>query len=103
MAKRGGLGRGLSALIPGAAEAVAALRADGRRVGFLSNKPLQTREDYAAKLSRLGVPASADDVINSSLVLARHLRASLAHGDASAYGRAGGRLSGFGEGSDDVA
>jgi len=62
-------------LIPGAAEAIAALRADGRRVGFLSNKPLQTREDYAAKLSRLGVPASPDDVINSSLVLARHLRA----------------------------
>jgi HAD superfamily hydrolase (TIGR01450 family) len=63
------------ALIPGAAEAIAGLRADGRRVGFLSNKPLQTREDYAAKLSRLGVPASADDVIKSSLVLARHLRA----------------------------
>ena len=63
------------ALIPGAAEAIAALRADGRRVGFLSNKPLQTREDYAAKLSRLGVPTAADDVINSSLVLARHLRA----------------------------
>jgi NagD protein len=63
------------ALIPGAAEAIAALRADGRHVCFLSNKPLQTRGDYAAKLSRLGVPASADDVINSSLVLARHLRA----------------------------
>jgi len=62
------------ALIPGAAEAIAALRADGRRVGFLSNKPLQTRDDYAAKLSRLGVPAGAADVINSSLVLARHLR-----------------------------
>ena len=62
-------------LIPGAAEAIAALRADGRRVAFLSNKPLQTRDDYAAKLSRLGVPAAADDVINSSLVLARHLRA----------------------------
>jgi phosphoglycolate/pyridoxal phosphate phosphatase family enzyme len=62
-------------LIPGAARAVGALRADGRRVAFLSNKPIQTREDYAAKLTRLGVPASADDVINSSLVLARHLRA----------------------------
>ena len=60
-------------LIPGAAEVVAALRGDGRRVVFLSNKPLQTRADYAAKLTRLGVPAAADDVINSSLVLARHL------------------------------
>jgi phosphoglycolate/pyridoxal phosphate phosphatase family enzyme len=61
-------------LIPGAAVAIAALREAGRRVAFLSNKPIQTRDDYAAKLSRLGVPATADDVINSSLVLARHLR-----------------------------
>ena len=63
------------ALVPGAAETVAALRGDGRRVAFLSNKPLQTRADYAAKLRRLGVPADAEDVINSSLVLARHLAA----------------------------
>ena len=62
-------------LVDGAAEAIAALRAETRRVAFLSNKPLQTREEYAAKLTRLGIPASADDVINSSLVLARHLRA----------------------------
>ncbi|HEY3101589.1 MAG TPA: HAD-IIA family hydrolase [Methylomirabilota bacterium] len=61
------------ALVPGAAEAIAALRADGRRVVFLSNKPLQTRAEYAAKLTRLGVAAEAEDVINSSLVLARHL------------------------------
>ena len=61
-------------LIPGAAVAIAALREAGRRVAFLSNKPLQTRDDYAAKLTRLGVPAAADEVINSSLVLARHLR-----------------------------
>jgi HAD superfamily hydrolase (TIGR01450 family) len=60
-------------LVAGAAETIAALRADGRRVAFLSNKPLETRADYARKLTRLGVPAAADDVINSSLVLARHL------------------------------
>jgi NagD protein len=60
-------------LVPGADDVVAALRANGRHVVFLSNKPLQTRADYAQKLSRLGVPAVADDVINSSLVLARHL------------------------------
>jgi phosphoglycolate/pyridoxal phosphate phosphatase family enzyme len=61
------------ALVPGAAETIAALRADGRRVAFLSNKPLSTREDYAAKLTRLGVPTRADEVVNSSIVLARHL------------------------------
>jgi NagD protein len=62
-------------LLPGAAAAIAALRADGRRVAFLTNKPLQTRHDYAAKLTRLGVAATPDDVITSSLVLARHLAA----------------------------
>ena len=61
-------------LIPGADATIAALRAAGRRVAFLSNKPLQTRAEYAAKLTRLGVPAAPDDVINSSLVLARYLR-----------------------------
>jgi NagD protein len=61
------------ALVPGAAETIAALRSAGRRVAFLSNKPLETRADYARKLTRLGVPAAADDVVNSSLVLARHL------------------------------
>ena len=61
------------ALIPGADGAIAALRAAGRRVAFLSNKPLQTRADYARKLTGLGIPTRADDVVNSSLVLARHL------------------------------
>jgi phosphoglycolate/pyridoxal phosphate phosphatase family enzyme len=61
------------ALIPGAADVVAALRAAGRRVAFLSNKPLQSRDEYARKLTRLGIPTSSEEVINSSLVLARHL------------------------------
>jgi HAD superfamily hydrolase (TIGR01450 family) len=60
-------------LVSGADAVVRALRDAGRRVAFLSNKPLQTRADYADKLTRLGIPAEAADVINSSLVLARHL------------------------------
>jgi HAD superfamily hydrolase (TIGR01450 family) len=60
-------------LIPGADRVIAALRRDGRRVVFLSNKPLYTRADYAEKLTRLGIPTTADEVINSSIVLARHL------------------------------
>ena len=68
------------ALIPGAAATIAALRSGGRRVAFLSNKPLYTRADYAEKLTRLGIPTTAEDVINSSLALARHL----AHLDAGA-------------------
>jgi phosphoglycolate/pyridoxal phosphate phosphatase family enzyme len=61
------------ALIPGADTVVATLRREGRRVAFLSNKPLFTRADYAEKLTRLGIPTTADEVVNSSLVLARHL------------------------------
>jgi phosphoglycolate/pyridoxal phosphate phosphatase family enzyme len=60
-------------LLPGARGVIEALRAEGRRVCFLSNKPIESRADYAAKLTRLGVPAVLDDVINSSYVLARHL------------------------------
>jgi HAD superfamily hydrolase (TIGR01450 family) len=65
------LGEGL---VPGAGETIAALRAQGRRVAFLSNKPLYTRADYAEKLTRLGIPTRVDEVVNSSIVLARHLR-----------------------------
>ena len=60
-------------IIPGAPETIAGLRKRGCGVVFLSNKPLQPREVYAEKLSRLGIPASPDDVINSSLVLAQYL------------------------------
>lgn len=61
-------------LVPGAAEAIAALRADGRRFCFLSNKPIETREAYARKLTRLGIQTEPEEVINSSIVLARHLQ-----------------------------
>lgn len=61
-------------LIPRADEAIAALRARGDKVVFLTNKPLDTRETYANKLTRLGIPATVDDVINSSVVMADYLQ-----------------------------
>lgn len=63
-------------LLPGAKRTVAYLRAAGRPVVFLSNNPLRSREEYAAKLTRLGIPAEPGDVINSSYVLVRHLLAT---------------------------
>jgi NagD protein len=60
-------------LLPGAAQTIARLRAAGRPVVFVSNNPLRTRQDYARKLTRLGVPTTPEDVINSSYVLVRHL------------------------------
>ncbi|HEY74492.1 MAG TPA: HAD-IIA family hydrolase [Thermoflexia bacterium] len=61
------------ALLPEAKRAVETLRTAGSCILFLSNNPLQTRADYAAKLNHLGVPAAPDEVINSSWVLARWL------------------------------
>lgn len=63
-------------LLPGAERTVAYLRAAGRPIVFLSNNPLRSREEYAAKLTRLGIPAELGDVINSSYVLVRHLLAT---------------------------
>ena len=61
-------------LIAGAERVVRVLRKMGRKVVFLSNKPLQGRDEYAAKLTRLGIPTAPDDVINSTFVLLRYLR-----------------------------
>ncbi len=59
--------------LPGAVETVAAIRAEGKRVLFVTNKPLQPRTVYAAKLTRLGIPTDPDDVITSGYVLGYYL------------------------------
>jgi NagD protein len=61
-------------LIPGADRVIRLIRESGRKVVFLSNKPIQTREDYASKLTRLGIPTPPDEVINSTLVMVRVLK-----------------------------
>jgi arabinose operon protein AraL len=61
------------AALPGAADAIHSLRASGRRALFVSNKPLSPRASYAAKLTRLGIPTSENDVITSGYVLGFHL------------------------------
>ena len=70
-------------LIPGAADVIARLRASGRKTAFLSNKPIARREEYARKLNKLGIPCEVEEVINSSLVLARYLQRT--HPGASVY------------------
>ena len=48
---------------PGAVEAVEALRSAGKRVAFVTNDPRRAGEDYVAKLWRIGIRASLDDVV----------------------------------------
>ena len=61
------------AALPGSVEGIAELRRRGKRVLFVSNKPLEPRQNYAAKLTRLGIPTPPDDVITSAYVLGHHL------------------------------
>jgi NagD protein len=60
-------------LLPGAVELLAALRAEGRKVAFLSNNPTKTREQYVAKLRGMGVQADLAEVVNSSHVMVQWL------------------------------
>jgi len=60
-------------IIEGADRVISGLRRSGRKVAFVSNKPIASRESYAAKLRKLGIQCEESDVINSSLVLARYL------------------------------
>jgi 4-nitrophenyl phosphatase len=54
-------------LLPGARDLVEALRHRGKVVRFLSNNPTRDREQYAEKLSRLGLPTPADEIVNSTV------------------------------------
>jgi NagD protein len=60
--------------LPGAVETCGELRQRGIRLLFVSNKPLQGREVYSAKLTRLGIPAAPDEVITSTQVLGNYLK-----------------------------
>ncbi len=60
--------------IPGAAAALVRLRSQGAGIRFLTNNSSQTRDTYAAKLSRLGFEAHAEEVYSSAIGTAAYLR-----------------------------
>ena len=59
--------------LPGSVDAIATLRAQGKRALFVSNKPLEPRASYAAKLTRLGIPTKETEVITSAFVMGHYL------------------------------
>ncbi len=67
-------------LIAGADRVIAGLRAAGKKIAFLSNKPIADCASYADKLTRLGIPASPQDIVNSSAALALFLQQELPAG-----------------------
>lgn len=56
-------------LVPGAAEVLALLREQGRRVSFLTNNSAARAAGIQAKLERLGVPAAKDEVLTPLEIL----------------------------------
>ena len=74
--------------IDGAADAIATLRASRVRVLFLTNDPQSSRDEHAARLTAVGIPATRADVLTSSAATARFLAAQqpLVGGDVLAIG-----------------
>jgi len=51
--------------LPGAVSTIQALKDAGALVRYLSNNPTRTPSEYAAKLTRLGIPTADSDVITT--------------------------------------
>ena len=66
--------------VAGAAGALAKAKAAGMRVAFVTNNASRTPSAIAAQLARLGVPASAADVVTSAQAGARLLAERLPRG-----------------------
>lgn len=68
----GVLWRGETA-IEGAPEAISRLRAAGKRLFFLTNNSSQPRRVYVEKLTRLGMPATEEEIVTSASITATFL------------------------------
>jgi len=66
--------------IPGSPEAVQALRDGGARIAFLTNNSSSRVGDYLDKFARMGIAATAEEVLTSAQAAAELLAGSLAPG-----------------------
>ena len=73
-------------LLPHAAETIGELRHRGSRVVYVTNKPLEKAEDYARKLTRLGVATARSDVVTSVDALVDYLGREHPHATVLAAG-----------------
>lgn len=68
--------------VPGAVDAIAAARDAGSRVAFVTNNASRTPETVAESLRRLGVDATAADVVTAAQAAARLLAGKVPPGSA---------------------
>jgi len=57
-------------LLANADQVIAFLQDKRKKIVFLSNKPIESRQAYASKLNRMGIHVTIDNIVNSSLVTA---------------------------------
>ncbi len=60
-------------LLPGAERLVTELRARNKPVRFISNNPTKNPEQYAAKLTRLGLPTPVEEITNTVVSMTQWL------------------------------
>jgi HAD superfamily hydrolase (TIGR01450 family) len=65
--------------LPGAVDAITALREAGKRVAFVTNDPRHAPEDHVRKLWRIGLKASLADVVSAGAAM-QHLLAETQRG-----------------------
>lgn len=75
--------------VPGANEFIQRLRAAGRPFLVLTNNPLYTPRDLAARLERIGLQVPAEAIYTSALATAQFLKAQHPHGTAYVIGDVG--------------
>jgi hypothetical protein len=69
-----------SELLPGAKHLIETLRARGSKTVFLSNNPTRDPEMYIKKLSGLGIPVTAGEIINTVVSIAPRAKSSQCSG-----------------------
>ncbi|ETV67206.1 hypothetical protein H257_16584 [Aphanomyces astaci] len=84
----GVLWRGDAAIV-GAKEAIALLRARGKKVIFVTNNSTKSRDTYVTKLAGQGIPAVVDDIVTSASACAAYLKKTNVQGKVYVVGEAG--------------
>jgi len=61
-------------LVAGARETILRLKAEGKKVVYLTNNTTKSRREYAGKLRKLGIKAVSEDVFTSSYATAVYIK-----------------------------
>jgi arabinose operon protein AraL len=65
--------------LPGAVETITKLRQMGKHLLFISNKPIAPRQEYASKLTHLGMLTRPEEVLTSGYILGKYLSSHFPH------------------------